>query len=210
MTYVQTETATQSEVVLTMLQKTIPMAAKKNIALVAHDNKKDELLEWATFNRKLLAAHSLYATGTTGTLLTSKLGLEVTNLESGPLGGDQQIGSRISEGKIDFLIFFWDPLEAQAHDPDVKALLRIAAVWNVPMACNRASADFVISSTLMSRTYDRLVPDYDEYRAQPVPSPPRTNEPFTSAEKQHNVGSKLQRLALIERRPRTSHGRSIR
>ena len=144
-----------------MLQKTIPIAPKKNIALVAHDNKKDELLEWATLNRKLVAAHSLYATGTTGTLLTSKLGLEVTNLESGPLGGDQQIGSRISEGKIDFLIFFWDPLEAQSHDPDVKALLRIAVVWNVPMACNRASADFLISSTLMSRTYDRLVPDYD-------------------------------------------------
>ena len=144
-----------------MLQKTIPIAPKKNIALVAHDNKKDELLEWATLNRKLLAAHSLYATGTTGTLLTSKLDLEVTNLESGPFGGDQQIGSRISEDKIDFLIFFWDPLEAQPHDPDVKALLRIAVVWNVPMACNRASADFLISSALMSRTYDRLVPDYD-------------------------------------------------
>ena len=144
-----------------MLQKTIPIAPKKNIALVAHDDKKDELLEWATLNRKLLAAHSLYATCTTGTLLTSKVGLEVTNLESGPFGGDQQIGSRISEDKIDFLIFFWDPLEAQPHDPDVKALLRIAVVWNVPMACNRASADFLISSALMSRTYDRLVPDYD-------------------------------------------------
>jgi methylglyoxal synthase len=95
----------------------------------------------------------------TGSILTSQLGLDVTNLQSGPLGGDQQIGSRISEGKIDFLIFFWDPLEAQPHDPDVKALLRIAVVWNVPMACNRATADFVISSALMSRTYDRLVPD---------------------------------------------------
>jgi methylglyoxal synthase len=150
------------------LHKTIPMAAKKNIALVAHDNKKDELLEWAKFNRKLLVAHSLYSTGTTGSILASKLGLDVTNFQSGPLGGDQQIGSRICEGKIDFVIFFWDPLEAQPHDPDVKALLRIAMVWNVPMACNRASADFVISSALMSQTYHRLVPDYGSHRAQPV------------------------------------------
>jgi len=167
------------------LRKTIPMAAKKNIALVAHGYRKHELLEWAKFNRKLLAAHSLYCTGTTGSILTSQLGLDVTNLRSGPLGGDQQIGSRISEGKIDFLIFFWDPLEAQAHDPDVKALLRIAVVWNVPMACNRATADFVISSALMSRTYDRLVPDYDEYEARPVVGPSRANQPFVSAEKQH-------------------------
>jgi methylglyoxal synthase len=174
------------------LCKTIPMAAKKNIALVAHDYKKDELLEWAKFNRKLLAAHSLYSTGTTGSILTSQLGLDVTNLQSGPLGGDQQIGSRISEGKIDFLIFFWDPLEAQPHDPDVKALLRIAVVWNVPMACNRASADFVISSALMSRTYDRLVPDYDEYRAQPVPDLSRTNELSVSVAKQYKAESKLQ------------------
>src|SRR5216684_68572 len=108
--------------------------------------------------------------------LTSQLGLDVTNLQSGPLGGDQQIGSRISEGKIDFLIFFWDPLEAQPHDPDVKALLRIAVVWNVPMACNRATADFVISSALMSRTYDRLVPDYDEHEARPVVGPSRSSE----------------------------------
>jgi methylglyoxal synthase len=106
----------------------------------------------------VLAAHSLYSTGRTGRILASELGIDVINLESGPLGGDQQIGSRISEGKIDFLLFFWDPLEPQAHDPDVKALLRIAVVWNVPMACNRASADFVTSSALMSRTYDRLVP----------------------------------------------------
>ena len=136
-----------------ILQRTIPIFPKKSIALVAHDNKKDEPLEWATFHRKLLTAHSLYATGTTGTLLMSKLGLDVTNLESGPLGGDQQIGSRISDGKIDFLVFFWDPLEPQPHDPDVRALLRIAVVWNAPMACNRASADFLISSALMSGTY---------------------------------------------------------
>ena len=158
------------------LRKTIPMAAKKNIALVAHDSKKNELVEWAKFNRKLLAAHSLYSTGTTGSILTSRLGLDVTNLHSGPLGGDQQIGSRISEGKIDFLIFFWDPLEAQPHDPDVKALLRIAVVWNVPMAFNRATADYVISSALMSRTYDRLVPDYDEHKARPVVGPSRSSE----------------------------------
>ena len=139
-----------------MLQKTIPIAPKKNIALVTHD------------------------------------GLEVTNLESGPLGGDQQIGSRIFEGKSDFLIFFWDPLEAQPHDPDVKALLRLAVVWNVPMACNRASADFLISSALMSRTYDRLVPDYDKYRAQSEASRYRANQPFVSAEKQGDVDSKLQ------------------
>ena len=166
-----------------MLEKTIAIATKKNIALVAHDNTKDELLEWATFNRKLLAAHALYATGMTGILLTSKLGLDVTNFESGPLGGDQQIGSRISEGKIDVLIFFWDPLQTQAHDPDVKALQRIAVVWNVPMACNRASADFLISSTLMSRTYDRLVPDYEKSRAQPVAVAYRANQPLVPAEK---------------------------
>ena len=178
------------------IRKTIPMAAKKNIALVAHDNKKDELLEWAKFNRKLLAAHSLYSTGTTGSILTSQLGLDVTNLQSGPLGGDQQIGSRISEGKIDFLIFFWDPLEAQPHDPDVKALLRIAVVWNVPMACNRATADFVISSALMPRTYDRLVRDYDEYEARPVMGPSRENMlgPDDSEQIPFAYGSNAERL----------------
>ena len=172
-----------------MLEKTIPIAPKKNIALIAHDNKKDEFLEWATFNRKLLAAHSLYTTGGTGALLKSKLGLDVINLESGPLGGDQQIGARISEGKINFLIFFWDPLEAQPHDPDVKALQRIAVVWNVPMACNRASADFLISSPLMSRTYDRLVPDYEKRSTQPLVGTYRANQPLVSAEKRDDVDS---------------------
>jgi methylglyoxal synthase len=187
-----------------MLHKTIPMAAKKNIALVAHDNKKDELLEWAKFNRKLLAAHSLYSTGTTGSILTSKLGLDVTNLQSGPLGGDQQIGSRISEGKIDFVIFFWDPLEAQPHDPDVKALLRIAVVWNVPMACNRASADFVISSALMSRTYDRLVPDYDKYGAQPVPSRiERMSRSLQLRNEQDREPVGVRRIAGRPRQPKT-------
>ena len=132
----------------------------RHIALVAHDNKKHELLEWARFNRDLLAEHALYATGTTGHLLQRELALEVHTFHSGPLGGDQQIGARIAEGDIDCLIFFWDPLERQPHDPDVKALLRIAVVWNVPIACNRASADFIISSPLLSMGYVRLLPEY--------------------------------------------------
>lgn len=144
--------------------KVIEMNRKKNIVLVAHDHKKQDLLEWAKFNRELLAQHRLYATGTTGTLLETELGLEITKLRSGPLGGDQQIGAKIAEGSIDFMIFFWDPLEPQPHDPDVKALLRIAVVWNIPAACNRATADFMISSQLMTETYERIVPDYDTHR----------------------------------------------
>jgi methylglyoxal synthase len=149
-----------------MMQETIAMAERKNIALAAHDSKKEELVDWAKSNCKLLTGHSLYSTGTTGELLKHRLGLNVTLLESGPLGGDQQIGSRISEGQIDFVILFSDPLEPQPHDPDVKALLRITVVWNIPVACNRASADFIISSPLMSTTYERLVPDYSKYRAR--------------------------------------------
>jgi methylglyoxal synthase len=141
----------------------ICMDTKKKIVLVAHDNKKPDLLEWARFNKDLLARHSLFATGTTGALLKKKLALAVERLQSGPLGGDQQIGAKITEGEIDFLIFFWDPLEPMSHDTDVKALLRIAVVWNIPVACNRASADFMISSPLMSEEYERLVPDYGEY-----------------------------------------------
>lgn len=135
----------------------------KTIGLVAHDNKKDDLIEWATFNRHLLGAHQLVATGTTGTLLEDRLGVGVMKLQSGPLGGDQQLGALIADGEIDFLVFFWDPLEPQPHDPDVKALLRIAVVWNIPVACNRASADFMISSPLMSSDYERQMPDYAAY-----------------------------------------------
>jgi len=140
------------------------MNSRKRIALVAHDNKKADLLDWVRFNRALLAQHDLFATGTTGGLLEEELGLSVKKLQSGPLGGDQQIGARIAEGLIDFLIFFWDPLEPHPHDPDVKALLRITVVWNTPVACNRASADFMISSPLMSEPYEPKLPDYQAYR----------------------------------------------
>ena len=136
---------------------------RKTIGLVAHDHKKPDLIAWATFNRRQLAAHQLVATGTTGTLLEERLGVGVMKLQSGPLGGDLQLGALIADGDIDFLVFFWDPLEPQPHDPDVKALLRIAVVWNIPVACNRASADFMISSPLMTSDYERQTPDYAAY-----------------------------------------------
>jgi methylglyoxal synthase len=136
---------------------------RRRIALIAHDNKKSDIAEWARFNRAVLAQHDLCATGTTGKLLISELGLTVSCLRSGPLGGDQQIGARIADGLVDILVFFWDPLEPHPHDPDVKALLRLAVAWNIPVACNRASADFMISSPLFSRRYDRLQPDFDDY-----------------------------------------------
>ncbi len=153
-----------------MTYKTIPMAPAKKIALVAHDNKKRDLVEWAKYNRGSLARHRIFATGTTGGLLERELDLPIVKLQSGPLGGDQQIGARIVDNEIDFLIFFWDPLEQQAHDPDVKALLRMAVVWNIPTACDRATADFMISSPLMDQPYDRLVPDYDTYRRRLLPN----------------------------------------
>jgi methylglyoxal synthase len=133
--------------------------ARKRLALVAHDDRKPDLLEWASFNRDVLAGHELFATGTTGRLLEERLDLAVTRLRSGPLGGDQQIGTMIAEGGLDCLVFFWDPLRPQPHDADVRALLRIAALWNVPLACNRASADFLISSPLMAAPYQRLLPE---------------------------------------------------
>lgn len=141
----------------------VKMPVRKRIALVAHDHKKQELVEWARWNRSALATHEIFATGTTGRLLEVELGIRVHRLQSGPLGGDQQIGAKISEGTIDFLVFFWDPLQPMPHDPDVKALLRIAVVWNIPVACNRASADFMISSPLMAGSYARRAPDYEEY-----------------------------------------------
>ena len=134
------------------------MSARKQIALIAHDNRKPDLLEWARFNRDTLAEHELFATGTTGALLGSELGLAVHRYLSGPLGGDQQVGAAIAEGRIDFVVFFWDPLEPHPHDVDVKALLRIAVVYNVPIACNRATADFVLSSPLMGSEYRRVPP----------------------------------------------------
>jgi methylglyoxal synthase len=143
------------------IDKKVIMEPNKKIALIAHDNKKKDLAEWAQFNRDLLAHHKIYATGTTGSMLEKELGFSITKFKSGPIGGDMQIGAEIANGKIDFLIFFWDPLEPMPHDPDVKALLRLAVVWNIPIAMNRASADFMISSTLMDSQYDRLVPDYD-------------------------------------------------
>lgn len=136
---------------------------RKRIALVAHDSKKDDLLAWVSYNLDTLRQHTLIATGTTGSVLVSKLGLDVKRLQSGPLGGDQQLGALIVDGGVDVLVFFWDPLEAQPHDPDVRALLRIAAVWNIPVATNLATADFLISSPLMSVAYERLLTDYHEH-----------------------------------------------
>lgn len=140
------------------------MESKKNIALIAHDNRKQDLLEWIRYNKGSLKQHNLFATGTTGLLINKETGLQVTRFKSGPLGGDQQVGAKIAEGDIDFMIFLWDPMESHPHDVDVKALLRISAVWNIPVACNRATADFMISSPLINEEYERILVDYESYR----------------------------------------------
>lgn len=148
-----------------MQKKQATTGVIKRIALVAHDNMKGELIEWANIHRDKLTPHQLLATGTTGNLLHKHLGVSVTSLISGPLGGDQQLGGMIAEGKIDVLIFFWDPFEPMPHDPDIKALLRVAAVWNIPIACSVSSANFLISSPLLATEYERSIPDYDAYLA---------------------------------------------
>ncbi len=139
---------------------TTTMPKKKKIGLVAHDFRKMDMLDWAEFNRDVLKNHELYGTGTTGGLISEKLDLPVHRFMSGPLGGDLQIGAAIAEGNLDILIFFWDPLQAQPHDVDVKALLRMSVVYNIPLACDRASADFLITSPLMDEEYDRFLVDY--------------------------------------------------
>lgn len=148
----------------------------KNIALVAHDNMKRDLIEWVEWNFQVLRGHNLICTGTTGTMVdaainnkltrdgrSAEASTDVIKLKSGPLGGDQQIGAMIAEGKIDIMIFFWDPMEPQPHDVDIKALLRIAVLYNIPTACNRASADFIISSHLLNENYQPVLKDYSTY-----------------------------------------------
>jgi methylglyoxal synthase len=145
------------------MEKIRTLHARKRIALIAHDNKKAEMREWAIYNKTVLSKHQLFGTGTTGKLIEEALDVPVTRLLSGPLGGDQQIGAMIAEGKIDVMIFFWDPMQAQPHDPDIKALLRLGVVWNIPFACDRATADFILTSPLMHGEYESRIPDYGSY-----------------------------------------------
>jgi methylglyoxal synthase len=142
----------------------VKMSATKDIALIAHDSRKEDLLEWVGYNRAVLREHRLVATGTTGGLVQARWGLPVARLKSGPLGGDQQMGAKIADGELDVLVFFWDPLEPHPHEPDVRALLRIAVLYNIPIACNRATADFVVASPLIHGEYERLVADHGAAR----------------------------------------------
>jgi methylglyoxal synthase len=142
----------------------VQMAGTKRIVLIAHDRRKPDLLEWVRYNVPVLREHQLFGTGTTGALVTNATGLPVTRFRSGPLGGDQQVGAKIAEGELDILVFFWDPLEPQPHDPDVKALLRLAVLYNIPTACNRATADFLVASSLFHGDYERTVEDYSGER----------------------------------------------
>lgn len=145
--------------------KEINFPEKKRIALIAHDNKKDEMINWVRHNKEMLIAQKLYATGTTGAIIEKELNIKINRMQSGPLGGDLQIGSMIAQGEIDFLVFFWDPLEAQPHEPDIRALLRLAVLWNIPAATNISTADFIFSSPLFkSKDYKRVVPDYETYQ----------------------------------------------
>jgi len=148
------------------------IGARKRIALVAHDYRKADLLDWAAGKRDTLIRHELYATGTTGKLLQEELQLPVTLLLSGPLGGDQQIGSLIAQGSMDMLIFFWDPMNAQPHDTDVKALLRLSVAWNILLACDRATADFLVSSPFMNGEYALQLPDYTDYLSRDIKEDP--------------------------------------
>ena len=150
------------------MNQTRKLGSVKRIALVAHDHKKKDLIDWAEYNRKVLSLHELVATGTTGTLLEQALNLPVKKFYSGPLGGDQQIGAMIAEEKLDFIVFFWDPMEAQPHDSDVKALLRLAVAWNILIACNRTTADFILTSLLMQEEYTIDLPDYTGYLKRKV------------------------------------------
>ena len=146
-----------------MKNKTITMPQSKRICLIAHDNMKLQLLQWCREHLAALTKHRLYATGTTGHVLEKQLQLPIEKFISGPLGGDQQIGALLTQQQVDVVIFFWDPFEPMPHDPDVKALLRIAAVWNVPVACNRSSADFILQSPLFNQQYQYSIPDYENY-----------------------------------------------
>jgi methylglyoxal synthase len=145
-------------------EKRIHMAGTKNIVLIAHDSRKEDLLDWVRYNRAVLREHRLFATGTTGGLVERMAELPVARFKSGPLGGDQQVGAKIAEGELDVLVFFWDPLEPQPHDPDVKALLRISVLYNIPTACNRATADFLVASPLFHGEYERIVTDHERAR----------------------------------------------